>query len=960
MRWIGLVSLTVLLIWNSEASGLKVEETPQGLKVEGKSYRARFVREVAEFSLEVLDAQGQFRPVSRWSPEFGLVMKGEIATNVGARAEWNFQRKGDILVVGWGFPFFVPETNSNWRPVWATAHFLCLDDGILMRFQLHNLKLPANAVCWVMPRWRLDERLFDAYTFWRPDDVRRSGHIAALGERLVYAGVTPWEQRGDIAPAFAASLPALIVRSEATGVGLGIVFVRYAEDWKGGFGFLQRFRPDVVYLYSGYLPAQRATQGVWAWVAPFDGRNASPERKVQWLLEQANALLKTFKPIVTSKLPSWAQPPSDFPTELRRPRPVERTEDAVVFSINEFIHTPYGLWLARKVGSDVLLRAWFKWGNAPDWRKFSPLVEEAHRLGMLFGGGTTCSALYHGENNLSEEEVLDMATRDPEGRLVDAWGQAGVRHGTLSNPRYLNYILRWCQAQIEAGADCLFMDEINAALHDNEGYDDYSLRDFREHLIRTYVQGQGWRLDDPRWQERFRIDLTDRTICPDGTIATFDYRAYLKRHGLVSKPLSSQNPLREEWQRFRAQRDREAWRWLVERIREFARQRGRQVFICANGIAPFVDFQVRGVWDLWRVKEGRVDLSASQIRDWARIVRDGWFVAGRKVPVVFFHDWGFGGFPWMEVPPSDRELWMRVRGAEIYAAGGFFAFPVTGLGNHHDALRDGTLNEIARQTVFYQRYRDLYRNGIPIAFDELPTEPAQVSTALWVRQEPPTLLIHIINCRVVDFRLQKGPVTVWVPIRDMPQDVSVFSPDGFQGKAILKREGERIRLTLPQLEAYCVVTLRFKKMPRWSPDFVPRLYPTQRWERALENSFVVQPGGIVEDDWKLVAFLQGKLHTHLRNPPTFLINAPQGGTLEVFVRGVAQGGARLVLMVDGQLTQAVELPDRDGKNDPFADEYARTFTFRLPVGKHRITLDNDGNDWAFIEWLAFRGEFAHP
>lgn len=70
-------------------------------------------------------------------------------------------------------------------------------------------------------------------------------------------------------------------------------------------------------------------------------------------------------------------------------------------------------------------------------------------------------------------------------------------------------------------------------------------------------------------------------------------------------------------------------------------------------------------------------------------------LAGRKVPVVLFHDWGFEGFPWMEISPDDRRLWIRVRGAEIYVAGGFFAFPVQGpFGN--DARREGTLAEVAR------------------------------------------------------------------------------------------------------------------------------------------------------------------------------------------------------------------------------------------------------------------------
>ncbi len=966
-------TLVIAMLWVSLACvemlfGMEVSETPNEVIVQSKNYRARFWRQQAEFEIDVHDGQGQLRPVLRGSPEFAFVSEGIIHSTFKVRANWEFHRIGSLVAVGWNCPL-LPSRDLFTQPVWATIHFFCTDEGILVRFQLHANQTPEKSICWAMPRLRLDEKLFDTYTFWRSDGTRRSGRIADLGEQKVYAGVTPWEQKGDIASAFSEAFPALIARSETTGVGLGVVFVNYATDWRGEFGFLQRANPEFVYLYSGFTSAKRATKGLWAWLAPFDGKTVEHERRVQQLLREAVKIVGNFKPLVSSEMPAWLEPMPDFPEKLRSQKPIERIEEAAVFSVNEFIHSPYGIWLARKVGSDVLIRAWFKWHNAPNWSYFSPLVEEAHRLGMFFGGGTTCSALYHGENNLSKEEVLDMATRDPEGNLVDAWGQPNVRHGTLSNPRYLEYILRWCREQIEAGADFLFMDEINAALHPNEGFDDYSLRDFREYLLRVYVDGQGWQVNDKRWQERFRVDFSDQEMCPDGTMKTFNYRAYLKRYGFTKQsqenpwntgPFSPENPFREDWARFRRERDERAWRYIVDNIREFARRKGRQVLICSNGIAKFVDFQVRGVWDLWRVKDGRVDLSMSQMNDWASVVREGWFVSGRKVPVVLFHDWGFGGFPWTEVPPSDREIWMRVRGAEIYAAGGFFAFPVSGLANFQDAFRDGTLSEIARQTTFYQRHRELYRNALPIAFDELKTEPEQLSTALWVRFDPPTLLLHIINRRTKDFRLQKVSASVWLPTKDLPLKVSAFSPDTVKSEVKLEQEGEQLKLTLTELEAYTVVELQFKGFPRWSGNFAPKLRPLPRWERAPENNFAVRRGGIVENDWQLVAFLQGRLHTELRNPPTFIVNAPKGGNLNVFVRGVAIGGARLVLKVDGVATQTFDLPDKDGKNIGPTSEYDQVFTFAIPAGEHRITLDNEGHDWAFIGWLSFSGEFEEP
>ena len=120
---------------------------------------------------------------------------------------------------------------------------------------------------------------------------------------------------------------------------------------------------------------------------------------------------------------------------------MEKIEDAVVYTIHNTIRTPYEMAPVRKVGSDVLVRAWFKWHDATDYGKLAWQVPEAHRLGALWGGGITRSALYDGENGPSHRQVLDLATRGPDGQLVNAWNTPGCRHGTLSNPAYRAYLL---------------------------------------------------------------------------------------------------------------------------------------------------------------------------------------------------------------------------------------------------------------------------------------------------------------------------------------------------------------------------------------------------------------------------------------------------------------------------------------------------------------------------------------
>ncbi len=85
---------------------------------------------------------------------------------------------------------------------------------------------------------------------------------------------------------------------------------------------------------------------------------------------------------------------------------------------------------------------------------------------------------------------------------------------------------------------------------------------------------------------------------------------------------------------------------------------------------------------------------------------------------------------------------------------------------------------------------------------------------------------------------------------------------------------------------------------------------------------------------------------------------PKGGALRVHVRAVAILGAKLECLIDGQLAKAIDLPDRDKKNDASAREYDTTYEFPIPPGRHRLTVQNTGGDWAAIAWYAFAGELA--
>ena len=242
-----------------------------------------------------------------------------------------------------------------------------------------------------------------------------------LGTPTVYAGVSPWGRQGDTAARLSARHPALLARSESAGLALGVVFLDYETGWPQAHSFLQAYSRDQLYFYPAIAGRESSTKDAWAWLAPMPADVSAAGKKIERLLAAGKALVAGFDPVAPEPEVHWTKPQPDFPAALRQPQPVEDIRQAIVYTINETIQTDDGLDLARKTGSDVLIRGWFKWGTPPDYARLAPQVAKAHAMGALFGGGITCSALYHDENGLTEQQVLDMATRGPEGQLVNAW-----------------------------------------------------------------------------------------------------------------------------------------------------------------------------------------------------------------------------------------------------------------------------------------------------------------------------------------------------------------------------------------------------------------------------------------------------------------------------------------------------------------------------------------------------------
>ncbi len=944
------LTIAVLLAaWMARADATpEVSEKGDRVSVLMARMRLDFRPGFGGFDLALRDERGAWRIIGAAGKELtqGLFVNGEEIRSDGRRATWALRRDGGAVTIGQRVRLSAASGQE------LETHIVCMDDGALLGVRL--VGPPSDGVLWPLPRIALRPEDWDRYLYWTSEGAERAGSLRAFSGYPTYAGISPWEQAGDVAVGLDAASPGLLLGGP-DGISLGVVFVDYARSWQGAHAFIQRHAERSWLFYPAYIEARRASDQLWAWLAPMAPSDAGARSRVTLLAGRGKAIAAAFRPSAPPVPPSWIAAVPDFPAHLRRKEPVKDIREAVVYTVNETTRTEQALKLAARVGSEVMIRGWFKWAQAPELASVRDIPAKARAIGALFGGGITCSALYDNENGITRDQLLDMATRGPDGQLVDAWGQPGVRHGSLSSPAYLDYLVRWCREQIDAGVDMLFMDEHTAALASNEGFDDHSLADFRQYLI----EATRLRTTDTRMMAAVALSLTDRSICPDGTLDSFDYRAYLKARGFVGNPWSADNPLAAWYARFRERRDAAAWKQITERIRTYPTSRGPKVLISANGFAPGVDLQVAGIWDDTMARSGKNDLSENGIPRWRQRVVTGRRIAGREVPVVFFHDWGMGDtpFPFLALSPVEREIWIRVRGAEIYASGGFFAFPVLGPFGCN-AEEDGTLAVIQRQAIFYRTHRDLYLEGKYVGCEGVRSAANALGLAVWSHDGGRSVALHVINRKATDGRLAaRSGIRVTLPIRVAPTAVGAVSPDWTGTRTVpWRRVSGGIELTLPTLEAYAVARMRFSQPISLAAIGDPRrLRPAQRWERTGKSEFPVRADGSIEGGDELNGFLQGTLHTHLRQPPTFVVNAAAPCKLRLMVRAVATAGARLIVAVDGRRIGCLDLPDRDGKNDGSAPEYNRLVEYAIPAGRHRVTLDNIGSDWLTIDWIEWSG-----
>lgn len=484
------------------------------------------------------------------------------------------------------------------------------------------------------------------------------------------------------------------------------------------------------------------------------------------------------------------------------------------------------------------LRSWNAWkGDGAKVSDFNRLQIEAMRAkGILFQGGLTASVVFP-EDAPSDSAFLDWISRDANGDTVSYdFIVPGARRGTLSSPGFRAYLVKLAKVQIDAGVDGLFFDEVNSGFegsqkwgwNGNEGFDDHRLRAFNRYLLASHP---GWSREN--FRRAFGMDSAnalDPALPAEDLVRNFDYRRYLASKGWNEYPGIKRNPLAAVWgtsvqnrmflhgKSFVESSTTAWWGEIVDSVRAYAASVGRVVHIASNGIAPFVDLNCVGLYEFNKDSAGRqvdyVPLKAGKLDGARRLgpafrrLREASATESDSAPTVLFLDWPteFMNAYYRFSPRQKLDYW-RLFGAEAYANGVFWAFPLrTSMPGDPTAASMGILDSLGRLMDFYRRNAALY-HGVEW-FPTVATVPATVAaTSAWspLRRH---LLLHLINHDYADTLRSLDGAEVKVALDAAPLRVFAVSPDRADTMAVTAAwKDSQLTLGLDRLDSYAVIVL---------------------------------------------------------------------------------------------------------------------------------------------------------
>ncbi len=488
---------------------------------------------------------------------------------------------------------------------------------------------------------------------------------------------------------------------------------------------------------------------------------------------------------------------------------------------------------------NVVPRAWARWDTggtqAADFNFGYPAQAEAD--GIAFIGGTTTTVLFQDEFPVPAQFNAVVSCNADGQPVLRGAAPSNFYRGSLASPAYRQYIVGIGEIQIDGGVDGISFDEVSGSyqgltFNNNEGFDDADVADFGGFLCAKYPN-----LTAALWQSQYGVTAADNLNCTAPAAQagrTFNYRGYLARNGWDANPLDPSNPLAAEWGAMgydpydgtftNTYLYLVYWQDIVATLRNYARQKyGREIYISANGIYPFVDFQTVGLFDYNANGPGGSDqdfcpLTASGDLDGTQSLMPAFlymqqhsaYVTGRSVLVSVFIDGSVGPMDrYLSLPASERQDYWRMYAPEAYAVGVHFAFQLLDPIGDPSATQLGLMPYFDQTAAFYQMpaHAVLYDNP-QILGGTVTVSAANVATSLTQGSDGSTVA-HLINHNYAQaFQTQTG-VVVGFPVATAPTTVTLVSPDASGDTSVpFTYANGQVLVTIPQLVAYTAVVAK--------------------------------------------------------------------------------------------------------------------------------------------------------
>lgn len=487
-----------------------------------------------------------------------------------------------------------------------------------------------------------------------------------------------------------------------------------------------------------------------------------------------------------------------------------------------------------ELNPDIVSRAWQRWDlggtQASDFDWSYPAQAQAQNI--TFIGGTTTTVLFQDEFPQAAQFNAVVSCNAAGQPVVHA--PLNFYRGSMASPTFRNYIISLMEIQIDGGVNGLFFDEpdesYEGATYGNgdEGFDDADVADFGGFLCAKYSN-----MTAANWQSQFGILAADNLNCSSNAASSgrsFNYRGYLARNGWQADPLNPSNLLAAEWGGTfgghpEPQNDTFTgtytslvyWQNVVLTLRNYARQKyNKEILITANGVFPFVDFQMNGLWGgnpdgpngtsanyCPLTPSGDLDGTQSLLSAFMSVKARSLRIDGRIVPVAVFIDWPTDVMTnYLSIPTqSEREDYWRMYVAEASAATVYFNMHLLDTIGDPTATQLGLMPLFESLKAFYDGHADLY-NGTQDLPGTITVSVPNITTNLTQLSDGRTVA-HMINHNYSQGFQEQDGVVVSFPLAKAPSTLTLVSPDYSADTPVpFTYSGGQVQFTVPQLIAY--------------------------------------------------------------------------------------------------------------------------------------------------------------